>query len=117
MPHVDAILLNVIEFSWFKSILHDWSDDHCMKILQRCKEAINPAEGGKIIIIDMVIDINQKIDMNPTLILDMFMMVNFGGKERTSEEWERLISNAGYSKCKIIPVLATASIIEAYTSQ
>ncbi|XP_042485024.1 (RS)-norcoclaurine 6-O-methyltransferase-like [Macadamia integrifolia] len=107
VPHADAILL--------KSILHDWSDDHCMKILQRCKEAINPPEGGKVIIIDMVIDINQDIDMYPTLVLDMFMMVTFGGKERTSEEWERLIRNAGYSKCKITPVLATASIIEAYT--
>ncbi|XP_042485023.1 (RS)-norcoclaurine 6-O-methyltransferase-like [Macadamia integrifolia] len=107
VPHADAVPL--------KYILHDWGDDECMKILQRCKEAISSEGGGKVIIVEMVIEINPEIDMSMMLSRDMFMMVNFGGKERTSEEWERLIRNAGYRKCKITPFLAMASIIEAYT--
>ncbi|XP_042485029.1 (RS)-norcoclaurine 6-O-methyltransferase-like [Macadamia integrifolia] len=106
VPHADTILL--------KYILHDWGDDDCVKILQRCKEAI-PSEGGKVIIVEMVVEINPaETDISTMLTTDMFMMVNTGGKERTKEEWEKLIRNAGFSKCKITPVLAIASVIEAY---
>ena len=35
-------------------ILHDWSDGECVKILERCKEAITLNEKkGKVIIIDV----------------------------------------------------------------
>jgi hypothetical protein len=38
-------------------ILHDWSDEECVKILKKCKEAItSKGKEGKVIIIDMVID-------------------------------------------------------------
>ncbi|KAI3711126.1 hypothetical protein L2E82_40985 [Cichorium intybus] len=48
IPKADAVLL--------KWILHDWSDEECIKILTRCKEAISSKEnGGKLIIIDMVL--------------------------------------------------------------
>ncbi|XP_039135765.1 uncharacterized protein LOC120273198 [Dioscorea cayenensis subsp. rotundata] len=37
-----------------KWILTWWNNEECVKILQRCKEAIPPrADGGKVIIIDM----------------------------------------------------------------
>ncbi|XP_042485022.1 3'-hydroxy-N-methyl-(S)-coclaurine 4'-O-methyltransferase-like [Macadamia integrifolia] len=104
VPRADAIIL--------KYILHDWNDEKCMKILEQCKEA-TPA-GGKVIIVEMVMDINQEMDMYPVLVSDMFMMVSLGGKERTREEWEKLIHDAGYSKCKITPFLPLASLIEAY---
>ncbi|CAN4078867.1 unnamed protein product [Withania somnifera] len=51
IPHADAILL--------KQIMHDWSDEDCVKILKRCREAIkNKDEGreGKVLIIDMVLN-------------------------------------------------------------
>lgn len=38
-------------------ILHDWSDEDCVKILKRCKEAIPSKDnGGKVIIMDIVMD-------------------------------------------------------------
>ena len=41
-------------------ILHDWSDENCVKILAKCKESIpSKEEGGKVIIIDMVVDTAQ----------------------------------------------------------
>ncbi|PIN10736.1 hypothetical protein CDL12_16668 [Handroanthus impetiginosus] len=47
VPKADAVML-----MW---ILHDWSDDLCIDILKKCKEAI-PADTGKVIIVDAVID-------------------------------------------------------------
>ncbi|THF96252.1 hypothetical protein TEA_010433 [Camellia sinensis var. sinensis] len=47
-PSADAI--------FFKCVLHNWSDEDCVKILKRCREAIPSKEGGKVIIIDIVVD-------------------------------------------------------------
>ncbi|KAL2924905.1 Trans-resveratrol di-O-methyltransferase [Bienertia sinuspersici] len=100
-------------------ILHDWSDDHCIKILQRCKEAIpSKDQGGKIIIIDMVVKIKNGISNNyciSQLLFDMQMMsTTLGGKERTEEEWNKLFISAGLSDYKISPILGSRSVIVVY---
>ncbi|XP_052134667.1 acetylserotonin O-methyltransferase 1-like [Oryza glaberrima] len=90
IPPADAVVL--------KNILHDWSDDDCVKILQRCKEAI-PArkDGGKV-----------------EAIQDMLLMF-LNGKERDEQEWKMIFSAAGFSNdYKILPVLGPLSIIEIY---
>lgn len=101
----------------FQNILHDWSDDDCVKILQRCKEAI-PArkDGGKVIILEMVRGLgprDSKIkDMEA--IQDMLLMF-LNGKERDEQEWKMIFSAAGFSNdYKILPVLGPLSIIEIY---
>ena len=35
-------------------IMHDWSDESCVKILKNCRKAI-PEESGKVIIVDVVL--------------------------------------------------------------
>ncbi|KAG8641336.1 trans-resveratrol di-O-methyltransferase [Manihot esculenta] len=107
IPPTDAILL--------KWILHDWSDEECVKILKRCKEAIK-GRGGKLIIIDMMIENHKRDDDFPEtqLFFDMLMMVLLTGKERNEKEWAKLFSDAGFSYHKISPVLGLRSIIEVY---
>ncbi|KAJ8754863.1 hypothetical protein K2173_015375 [Erythroxylum novogranatense] len=109
IPAADAILL--------KWILHDWNDEECVKILKKCKEAIKGSEGGKLIIIDMVMG-NQNGDdeesMETQLLLDMLMMVVVTGKERKEKEWAKLIFSAGFSDYKIIPMFGLRSLIEVY---
>ncbi|PHT87766.1 Isoflavone-7-O-methyltransferase 6 [Capsicum annuum] len=109
VPSADAILL--------KAILHNWSNEKCVKILKKCKEAIPSKEnGGKVIIIDIVVD-NQKGDdksYETQLFMDMLMMVVACGKERSEQEWAKLFSDAGFSDYKIIPLLGLRSIIEVY---
>lgn len=41
-----------------QSVLHDWIDQDCVKILERCKEAITRINGRKrkVIIIEMLIN-------------------------------------------------------------
>uniref|UniRef100_M8BJS0 O-methyltransferase ZRP4 n=1 Tax=Aegilops tauschii TaxID=37682 RepID=M8BJS0_AEGTA len=101
------------------SVMHDWRDDECVKILRRCKEAIPSREaGGKVIIINMVVG-SEKSKGNSTkkeeaqALYDLFLMV-FEGGEREEHEWEKIFLEAGFSGYNIIPVLGTRSIIEVY---
>ncbi|KAH9725312.1 Flavone 3'-O-methyltransferase 1 [Citrus sinensis] len=45
VPNGDAILI--------KWILHDWSDEHCLKLLKNCHKSI--PEGGKVIVVESVL--------------------------------------------------------------
>ncbi|XP_072993380.1 trans-resveratrol di-O-methyltransferase-like [Typha latifolia] len=108
IPPADAVLL--------KWILHNWTDEECVKILQQCKEAIPPKEaGGKVIILDVVIDFNLETKSKETqLLVDLLMMVGCGSFERNEKEWRKIIWEAGFSDYKIMPVLGFRSIIELY---
>ncbi|VAI52670.1 unnamed protein product [Triticum turgidum subsp. durum] len=109
IPPADAVLL--------KNVLHDWGHDDCVKILQRCKEAV-PARGaeGKVIIIDMVRGslLGDKKIGEMEALQDMFAMCT-NGVERDESEWKRIFSDAGFSDdYKIMPVLGPLSVIEIY---
>ncbi|KAJ8644150.1 hypothetical protein MRB53_005898 [Persea americana] len=106
VPRAQAIML--------KLILHDWSDEDCIKILKKCKEAV-PQDGGKVIIVDVVLDVNSEHELStPRMVLDIDMLVNTGGKERTEEDWNHLILSAGYKGYKIRHIAAVQSVIEAF---
>ncbi|KAH0450612.1 hypothetical protein IEQ34_021304 [Dendrobium chrysotoxum] len=109
LPHADVALL--------KWILHDWSDEDCVRILQRCKEAIPPKEkGGKVIVIDMVVGvgINTQTAVETQLLFDLEMMILLTGKERDENEWHELFVAAGFSNYKITSTIGLRSIIEVY---
>ncbi|KAJ7965550.1 O-methyltransferase [Quillaja saponaria] len=109
IPPANAILL--------KWILHDWSDEECVTILKKCKDAIITSNGkkGKVIIIDMVMDNKGDHESVETqLFYDLLMMVLFNGKERNEKEWAKIISAAGFGDYKISPILGLRSLIEIY---
>jgi len=102
-------------FLWMQWILHDWSDEHCVKILKNCRKAI-PEKTGKVIIVDHVLrpegneaftDVGIAFDM-------MLLAHNAGGKERTEENWKWLFKETGFARYNIIKINALPSIIEAY---
>ncbi|KAI3764142.1 hypothetical protein L2E82_14145 [Cichorium intybus] len=109
IPKADAVLL--------KWILHDWSDEECIKILTRCKEAISSKKnGGKLIIIDMELK-NGEGDrelLETQLFFDMLMMALLTGRERSEKDWAKLFLDAGFSDYKITPILGLRSLIEVY---
>eukprot|EP00257_Ricinus_communis_P008002 XP_002525163.2 trans-resveratrol di-O-methyltransferase [Ricinus communis] len=112
VPPADAILL--------ESILHNWPDEECIKILKNCKEAVSEkGTGGKVIIIDMVMG-NQSWDdslmegqlcLDMQILYDLEMMVFVSGQERTEKEWAKVFFDAGFSSYNINPVLGLRSII------
>ncbi|KAJ0986514.1 hypothetical protein J5N97_004870 [Dioscorea zingiberensis] len=110
VPQANAVLL--------KWILHDWNDEECVKILQRCREAIpSKEEGGKIIIVDMVVGVTtdkHAYAIETQLLFDLLMMSLVSGKERNESEWKKIISAAGFTDYKITPFLGLRSVIELY---
>ncbi|XP_059439556.1 trans-resveratrol di-O-methyltransferase-like [Corylus avellana] len=109
IPYADALL--------FKWILHDWSDEECVNILKRCKEAItSKGKGGKVIIIDVVINEDKDEDdiTKTKLFFDTLMMVVNTGKEREKNEWEKLFFDAGFTRYNIVASYGMKSVIELH---
>ncbi|KAK9100091.1 hypothetical protein Scep_023521 [Stephania cephalantha] len=104
VPNADLVLL--------KSVLHDFQDDECIKILKNCKEAINPKK-GKLILVDILID-DQMPEFGHARLGMAMVMTIAGGKERTKKEFESLIYESGFSHYKIISIAALESIIVVY---
>nr|QCX36381.1 COMTL6 [Piper methysticum] len=106
VPKADAVQL--------MSVLCDWGDEDCIKILKKCKEAI-PAKGGKVIIVSKVLGLEGSMeDLERVKYAgDMVMMAITGGKERTKKEWKKLVSDAGFNQCSIIPLATLPSVIVA----
>jgi hypothetical protein len=67
-------------------ILHDWDDDHCRTILSRCRDAAGPA--GTVIAIEPLLS-------TAGTAIDLFMLMCFGGRERTVDELASLASSCG----------------------
>ena len=68
-------------------ILHDWDDDHARKILAGCRRAAAP--DAAVVVIEPVR--GQGADTA----MDLFMLMCFGGRERTVDELARLAADCG----------------------
>jgi hypothetical protein len=90
-------------------ILHDWNEHQCLTILGHVRQAMNSS--GRLLIVEMVIPPGDT--PHPGKLLDMSMLVFTGGQERTAEEYELLLSKAGFRLAKVIPTDSAASILEA----
>ncbi|KAL6641777.1 hypothetical protein ACP70R_019958 [Stipagrostis hirtigluma subsp. patula] len=107
IPPADVVLL--------KFVLHDWSDEDCVRILKRSKEAISTkVPKGKVIIIDIVVGSASKQIYEAQLLMDLNMMVAMDGKEREEENWSKMFAEAGFTRYKINPILGGRSLIEVY---
>ena len=68
-------------------VLHDWSDEHCIKILKNCRKAISE-KIGKVIIVDIILEKDHNDLFDETrMVFDLVMMAHTsGGKKRTELE-------------------------------
>jgi hypothetical protein len=93
-----------------KHILHDWSDDHCRRILGLIREQL-PAN-GRVIVCEMIVPDGP--GPSPAKILDIEMLaLTIGGKERTAEEFSQLFLSAGLQLERVIPTASPMSVLEA----
>ena len=91
-----------------KHILHDWDDEAASKILRACRKSILP--GGKVLVVDQVVPTGNT--PSASKIMDLEMLVAPGGRERTTQEWDRLFSQSGFKLERIISTPANQAIIE-----
>ncbi|KAG0490249.1 hypothetical protein HPP92_007112 [Vanilla planifolia] len=101
---------NAIFMKW---ILHDWSDEYCLKLLKNCWKAL--PEDGKVIAMDGILPVVPETTSTAQVVslVDLIMLAhNPGGKERTREEFESLAKNAGFKGFEAIYILSGSWIME-----
>ncbi|XP_062083692.1 trans-resveratrol di-O-methyltransferase-like [Humulus lupulus] len=108
IPQADAILL--------KSIFRGCSDEEALTILKNCRDAISSNGGGKVVIIDMVINSqrDEREVLEAKLLFDLYLMAVITGRERIQKDWEKLFLEAGFNSYKITPVFGLKSLIEVF---
>lgn len=90
-------------------IIHDWDDADCGVILGHCRDALKPS--GKILIVEMVLP--ESNEPHPSKTLDMMMLVDLDGQERTPTQYGELLAANGFEMTRIVPTRPPVSIIEA----
>jgi len=94
-----------------KSVLHDWDDSACVKILSRIREAM-PSH-ARVLVVEIVLTHGRPIG-HPHLLIDLEMMVTVGGKERSKREFDALLNGAGLKLDAVIPIEDSFfSVVEA----
>ncbi|KAI6672510.1 hypothetical protein NL676_000416 [Syzygium grande] len=91
VPTGDAIFM--------KWICHDWSDEHCLKSLKNCYNAL--LEDGKVLVAECILPELPDTSFTTKLVAhaDLIMMAhNPGGKEWTEKEFEALAKAAGFKR-------------------
>jgi hypothetical protein len=91
-----------------KSIIHDWYDPECIKILSGCRKGIRP--GGRLLVVDQVVPAGNEPAMSK--IVDLEMLVLPGGMERTEKEFRELFAASGFRLERIVPTPGILCIIE-----
>ncbi|XP_061998776.1 anthranilate N-methyltransferase-like [Rosa rugosa] len=105
VPSGDAIFL--------KGILHDWTDEDCIKLLKNCYSAT--PDDGKVIVLEAVLPVLPETSTTEkiTTQLDVLMMTQCpGGKERTQQEFMDLATGAGFSGIKYECFVANIWVME-----
>ncbi|CAN7027258.1 hypothetical protein BRARA_F03756 [Brassica rapa] len=106
VPKGDAVFM--------KLILHDWTDEHCIKLLKNCWKSL--PEKGKVIVVDMIIPTEPKssdLFSNTVFGMDMLMLTQCsGGKERSFSQLENLAYGSGFLRCEIMCLAYSYCVIE-----
>ncbi|MGL5117198.1 MAG: methyltransferase, partial [Beijerinckiaceae bacterium] len=95
-----------------KWILHDWSDDACIKILKACRGAMKPM--GRLLVAEYVIGPGHASPEGE--LMDLTMMVMNGGRERTRAEFATIFLAAGFELTSVTPTATPLCLIEGAVS-
>jgi hypothetical protein len=74
-----------------KSVLHDWDDERCQRILRNCRKAMSGS--GKLLVVERTLP--ERAEDNPAAVmLDLHMLAILGGRERLASDYCRLAAGA-----------------------
>jgi O-methyltransferase domain/Dimerisation domain len=90
------------------NVLHDWDDARSVDILANCRAAM--AAGGRVLIVERLIP-DDPMDAVPVLLSDINMLMLTGGMERTNAEYAALLTQAGLTLGRVLPVALPYGVI------
>lgn len=86
---------------FIKHVLHDWDDEHVLKILGNCRRAMSPE--SRLLIIEMLTEHDEFVRDLLCKWYDFVQMVSVGGRERTAEEFGALLAKSGFRLASVTP--------------
>jgi len=90
-------------------IIHDWTENQSLAILANLRKAMTPT--SRLLIVEMVLTAGDS--PHPGKMLDITMLSQTGGEERSEAEYGALLNKAGFRLTRVIPTASAASIVEA----
>jgi hypothetical protein len=92
-----------------KNILHGWSDEECVALLQRIRNRAAP--GARLFVIENVMGTQSQLDL--AKIFDLFLLL--GGREtkvRSEREFRDLMAAAGFEATRVRQILQSQCVVE-----
>jgi hypothetical protein len=89
-----------------KNIIHDWNDADSRRILEALHRAMNGR--GRILLVEQIICEPNRACF--AKLSDMQMMVRNGGRNRTEQEYRKLLAAGGFRVTRILPTAGPAII-------
>jgi hypothetical protein len=100
LPVADAYVL--------MEVIHDWDDEHAVKILQAIRR-VAPKHARLLVVESLV---SESPGPHPGKVLDIIMLAVTAGRERTPSQYQSLLRHAGFELNGVIPA-ASHSVVEA----
>ncbi|MBU6412705.1 MAG: methyltransferase [Planctomycetes bacterium] len=86
-------------------VLHDWNDQDAAEILRNARESVERGSIG--VILELLL-----LDSSPFgRLCDLHLMVVTGGRERTGDEYSKLLRDAGFSLVRVQPTNSIVSML------
>jgi hypothetical protein len=92
-----------------KNVIHDWLDEDAERILRNVRAA--SGRGKHVVLVELVIPAHNREFAGKWLDLDMF--VSAAARERTADEYVRLLERAGFRLTRVVETASPFSLNEA----
>lgn len=92
-----------------KAVIHDWLDAEAIEILRSCRRAMR--DDATLLLVEQLL--GQGPDPVQTAFSDLNMLVSPGGRERTLDEYDALLTAAGFSFIGAVETGTPVFVIEA----
>ncbi|WP_328395915.1 methyltransferase [Nocardia sp. NBC_00416] len=92
-----------------KHIVHDWPAEQARQILRTIRATMPPT--ARLLLIELVLPGHHR--PHPGNYIDLEMLVNTGGRERTETEYRALLAESGFALLTCTPTLSPENILEA----
>jgi multifunctional cyclase/dehydratase/O-methyltransferase len=77
-----------------KAVLHDWNDPQAVQILRQIRTAMSGRPDARLLICEFLVAPTNQWDRGK--LLDLDMLLRFGGRERDLSQWRVLLAEAGF---------------------
>ncbi|MGA9100705.1 methyltransferase [Aeromicrobium sp.] len=92
-----------------RAIIHDWEESKALQILRNIHAAMKPT--ATLLLVELVLPDDDS--PHPGKLIDLEMLANIGGRERTAAEYRELLERAGFRMTRVVPTASPASVVEA----